>query len=80
MAGLVISESEYSHQALSDIMPLRDLFGLLFVVSVGMLLDPASLVASSSALVCCGELSTWTEIFLPSPSMGEGESGGEAGP
>ena len=56
MAGLVISESEYSHQALSDIMPLRDLFGLLFVVSVGMLLDPASLVASSSALVCCGEL------------------------
>ncbi|MBK8167491.1 MAG: cation:proton antiporter [bacterium] len=40
VAGLVLSESEHSHQALSDIIPLRDLFGLLFFVSVGMLLDP----------------------------------------
>ena len=41
VAGLVINESEYAHQALSDIVPLRDLFGMLFFVSVGMLLDPA---------------------------------------
>lgn len=41
VAGLVLSESEHSHQALSEIIPLRDLFGLLFFVSVGMLLDPA---------------------------------------
>ena len=40
VAGLVINESEYAHQALSDVMPLRDLFGMLFFVSVGMLLDP----------------------------------------
>jgi CPA2 family monovalent cation:H+ antiporter-2 len=40
VAGMVLSESDYSHQALSDILPLRDLFGLLFFVSVGMLLDP----------------------------------------
>ncbi len=39
MAGLVLSESEYGHQALSDIIPLRDIFGLLFFTSVGMLLD-----------------------------------------
>lgn len=44
VAGLVLSESEYSHQALSDIIPLRDIFGLLFFVSVGMLLDPAFLL------------------------------------
>ncbi|HXF63365.1 MAG TPA: cation:proton antiporter, partial [Caldilineaceae bacterium] len=43
VAGLVLSESEYSHQALSDIIPLRELFSLLFFVSVGMLLDPAFL-------------------------------------
>ncbi len=43
-AGIVLSESEYSHQALSDIVPLRDLFGLLFFVSIGMLLDPAYLI------------------------------------
>jgi CPA2 family monovalent cation:H+ antiporter-2 len=41
IAGLVISESDYAHQALSDVIPLRDLFGMLFFVSVGMLLDPA---------------------------------------
>jgi monovalent cation:H+ antiporter-2, CPA2 family len=41
VAGLVINESEYAHQALSDVIPLRDLFGMLFFVSVGMLLDPA---------------------------------------
>ena len=40
VAGLVLSESEFSHQALSDVVPIRDLFGLLFFVSVGMLLDP----------------------------------------
>ncbi|HRJ40321.1 MAG TPA: cation:proton antiporter [Caldilineaceae bacterium] len=44
VAGMVLSESDYGHQALSDIIPLRDLFGLLFFVSVGMLLDPAFLL------------------------------------
>ncbi|MGA7826479.1 MAG: cation:proton antiporter [Geobacteraceae bacterium] len=41
IAGLAISESEYSHQALGDIMPFRDAFISLFFISVGMLLDPA---------------------------------------
>jgi CPA2 family monovalent cation:H+ antiporter-2 len=45
-AGMVLGESEYSHQALSDIVPLRDVFGMLFFVSVGMLLDPAFLFAN----------------------------------
>jgi CPA2 family monovalent cation:H+ antiporter-2 len=40
VAGMVVNESEYAHQALSDVVPLRDLFGMLFFVSVGMLLDP----------------------------------------
>ncbi len=44
VAGMVLSESDYGHQALSDIIPLRDLFGLLFFTSVGMLLDPVFLV------------------------------------
>ena len=44
VAGMVLSESDYGHQALSDIIPLRDIFGLLFFVSVGMLLDPVFLV------------------------------------
>ena len=44
VAGMVLSESDYGYQALSDIIPLRDLFGLLFFTSVGMLLDPVFLM------------------------------------
>ncbi len=44
VAGMVLSESDHGHQALSDIVPLRDLFGLLFFVSVGMLIDPGFLL------------------------------------
>ena len=51
VAGMVLSESEYSHQALSDIVPLRDLFGLLFFASVGMLLDPKFLVENLATVL-----------------------------
>ncbi len=36
LAGLVISESEYGHQAFGEILPLKDIFGILFFVSIGM--------------------------------------------
>ncbi len=39
IAGLVISESEYGHQALAEVIPFRDSFNGLFFVSIGMLLD-----------------------------------------
>jgi CPA2 family monovalent cation:H+ antiporter-2 len=39
LAGLIISESEYAHQAISDILPFRDSFIGMFFVSVGMLMD-----------------------------------------
>ena len=39
MAGLIISESEYAHQAISDILPFKDSFMGLFFVSIGMLMD-----------------------------------------
>ncbi|WP_300669186.1 cation:proton antiporter [Desulfoluna sp.] len=51
MAGMVLSESDYGHQALSDIIPLRDLFGLLFFASVGMLVDPDFLMAHLSGIL-----------------------------
>jgi len=46
LAGLVVSESDMSHQAAADALPLRDAFAVLFFVSVGMLLDPAFLLAN----------------------------------
>jgi len=39
LAGLIISESEYSTYALSNILPFRDVFSSLFFISIGMLLD-----------------------------------------
>jgi CPA2 family monovalent cation:H+ antiporter-2 len=39
LAGLVVSESEYSEQAMSEVLPFRSLFNAVFFVSVGMLLD-----------------------------------------
>jgi CPA2 family monovalent cation:H+ antiporter-2 len=46
LAGLVVSESDMSHQAAADALPLRDAFAVLFFVSVGMLLDPTFLLAN----------------------------------
>ena len=51
VAGLIVSESDLSHQAAGEIIPFRDLFAVLFFVSVGMLLDPAALVADWPALL-----------------------------
>ncbi|QQS47065.1 MAG: cation:proton antiporter [Acidobacteriota bacterium] len=39
LAGLVLSESEYSHQIVSDILPFRDVFNSIFFISIGMLLS-----------------------------------------
>jgi CPA2 family monovalent cation:H+ antiporter-2 len=41
VAGIVVGESDLSHQILGAILPLRDIFAALFFVSVGMLVDPA---------------------------------------
>lgn len=50
VAGIILSESELSHQALSDIVPLRDIFGLLFFVTVGMLFDPQFAIANMALI------------------------------
>ena len=39
LAGLIISESEYSHHALGNILPFRDVFTTFFFVSIGMMLN-----------------------------------------
>lgn len=43
-AGMVMRESEFSHRAAEDSLPLREAFAVLFFVSVGMLFDPKVLV------------------------------------
>jgi CPA2 family monovalent cation:H+ antiporter-2 len=46
LAGMVVGQSDYSLRAASDALPMRDAFAVLFFVSVGILLDPATLLDS----------------------------------
>jgi CPA2 family monovalent cation:H+ antiporter-2 len=46
IAGIVLAESEYSHQIVSDVMPFRDIFNSVFFISIGMLLSLGSLAAN----------------------------------
>ncbi|MDZ7279181.1 YbaL family putative K(+) efflux transporter [Pantoea eucrina] len=50
-AGMVLNESELSHRAAHDTLPLRDAFAVLFFVSVGMLFDPMILVEEPLAVL-----------------------------
>jgi CPA2 family monovalent cation:H+ antiporter-2 len=45
-AGMIMGESELSHQAANETLPLRDAFAVLFFVSVGMLFNPMTLIES----------------------------------
>jgi len=51
IAGLVISESEYSHQAMAEVLPFRDSFNSLFFVSIGILMD----CGCWSSIPSCGQ-------------------------
>ena len=58
LAGLIISESEYSHEALANVLPFRNIFTGFFFVSVGMLLNVTFLIQHLGLvlLVTCGVL------------------------
>jgi CPA2 family monovalent cation:H+ antiporter-2 len=51
-AGTVMRESEFSHRAAEESLPLRDAFSVLFFVSVGMVFDPAILTAQPLRVLC----------------------------
>ena len=50
-AGVVMSESQLSHRAAADSLPLQNAFSVLFFVSVGMLFDPSILVSQPLAVI-----------------------------
>ena len=50
-AGMVLNESELSHRAARDTLPLRDAFAVLFFVSVGMLFNPMILIEQPLAVL-----------------------------
>ena len=75
LAGLIISESEYGHEALAHILPLRNVFASFFFVSIGMLLDlhfflqqPALiLLAACGVLTLKALIASFAAIFMGLP-------------
>ncbi|HEX8335786.1 MAG TPA: cation:proton antiporter, partial [Pyrinomonadaceae bacterium] len=51
IAGMVLSESEYSHQVVADVLPFRDVFNSVFFVSIGMLLSLSALWADLAVVL-----------------------------
>lgn len=51
LAGIVVGQTEVSHQAAADALPMRDAFAVLFFVSVGMLFDPQAIMQAPLLLL-----------------------------
>ncbi|MGH7366369.1 MAG: cation:proton antiporter [Candidatus Rokuibacteriota bacterium] len=51
LAGLIINGSDYAHETLARLLPLRDVFVAMFFVTIGALIDPANLRANVPLLV-----------------------------
>jgi CPA2 family monovalent cation:H+ antiporter-2 len=51
LAGVVVGESDVSHQVGAEIIPFRDVFTVLFFVSVGMLVNPAVVLANAGQVI-----------------------------
>ncbi len=75
LAGVVINESDVSHQVGAEVLPFREVFTVIFFVSVGMLVNPVSLVANAwqvislTLLIVLGKAIVTFVIgtFLPAP-------------
>ncbi len=70
LAGLVVSESDYAHETLARLLPMRDTFVAVFFVTIGALIDPASVVENLPllggiiGLVVLGKFAIWTLVVL----------------
>jgi len=77
LAGLLVSESEYGQQTLAEVSPLRDIFAVVFFVSVGMLIDPDAfvdepgIVLALAAAGILGKLIIVTGLVLAFGYMGK---------
>ena len=79
LAGLIISDSEYGLQALSDVLPFRALFSGVFFTSIGMLLDvplvlgqPLLVIGAALALIAVKALVTTGAVVLRGRSLDVG--------
>ncbi|MFA7482364.1 MAG: cation:proton antiporter [Vulcanimicrobiota bacterium] len=74
LAGLMIGESDVSHQVAAEALPFQEIFAVIFFVSVGMLVDPATLVENAwqviviTALIIVGKAATTILLGLILPA------------
>jgi CPA2 family monovalent cation:H+ antiporter-2 len=70
VAGLIISESDYAHEAIAQLFPLRDAFVAVFFVSMGLLVNPGTLFSNLTILgvmillIIPGKFIVWTSVVL----------------
>ena len=70
LAGLLVSESEYTQETLTEVLPLREVFAVIFFVAVGMLIDPMvfrempGTVLAIAAVAILGKLLMVTALVL----------------
>jgi monovalent cation:H+ antiporter-2, CPA2 family len=68
LAGLLISSSDYAHDTMARLLPVRDAFVALFFVTIGTLIDPRMVLANLPllgvmlALIILGKLVIWTAV------------------
>jgi CPA2 family monovalent cation:H+ antiporter-2 len=68
LAGLLISDSDYAHETLARLLPLRDVFVAMFFVTIGALVNPRTLFAHLPllgviiAMVAVGKFVIWTAV------------------
>jgi monovalent cation:H+ antiporter-2, CPA2 family len=64
LAGLLVSESEYAHQTLAEVFPLREVFAVVFFVAIGMLIDPASFVDHPEIVLGVAAVGIFGKVIL----------------
>jgi CPA2 family monovalent cation:H+ antiporter-2 len=70
VAGLIISESDYAHEAVAQLFPLRDAFVAIFFISMGLLVHPSDLFSNIEiltvmiTLIVLGNFIIWTSVVL----------------
>ena len=69
LGGLVLAESEYSHQAYAEIRPLRDILAGLFFISLGMLVDPSVLVQQFPVILAVAVLLIFVKATVAAAAL-----------
>jgi CPA2 family monovalent cation:H+ antiporter-2 len=69
LAGIVVSESDLSHRVLGELLPVRDIFAVLFFVTAGMFVDPSATLDEWKVLLAAVVLILGVRYALTSLSL-----------